>query len=85
MADSLKQQFDTIIPNFKDYAEAAASIFAKYFKDFKEEDKPELLLEPGSALVGDAMRFVSRLRASKMLGGNILLLYQAACIISTLH
>lgn len=70
MADSLKKQFDTIIPNFKDYAEAAASIFANYFIDFKEEDKPELLLEPGSALAGDAMRFVSKVESIKNVRGK---------------
>ena len=58
MADSLKAQFDSEIPTYKQYAEAVASVFADYFKDV--ENKPVLLIEPGSALVGDCMHFASR-------------------------
>ncbi len=58
MADSLKAQFDSEIPNYKQYAEVVASIFAEHFKGVK--NKPMLLIEPGSALVGDCMKFAAK-------------------------
>lgn len=58
MADSLKAQFDSEIPTYKQYAEAVAPVFAKHFKN--AEKQPLLLIEPGSALVGDCMSFASR-------------------------
>ncbi len=58
MADSLKVQFDSEIPTYKQYAEAVAPIFAEHFKN--ADIKPMLLIEPGSALAGDCMRFASR-------------------------
>lgn len=58
MADSLKAQFDSEIPTYTQYADAVAPIFADHFKD--TENKPMLLIEPGSALVGDCMRFAAK-------------------------
>ena len=58
MDDSLKEQFDSYIPSYKEYAEAVAPLFAEHFANRK--DKPTLLIEPGSALVGDCMKFVSK-------------------------
>ena len=58
MADSLKAQFDSEIPTYKQYAEAVAPVFAEHFKN--TENKPMLLIEPGSALVGDCMHFAAK-------------------------
>lgn len=58
MADSLKAQFDSEIPSYKQYAETVAAVFAARFKNI--EIKPMLLIEPGSALVGDCMRFAAK-------------------------
>lgn len=58
MADSLKSQFDCYIPSYADYANEVAPIFAEYFKN--KDYKPTLFIEPGSALVGDCMKFVSK-------------------------
>ncbi len=58
MADSLKAQFDSEIPTYEQYADAVAPVFAEHFKDC--ENKPMLLIEPGSALVGDCMRFAAK-------------------------
>lgn len=63
MAESLKDQFSFVIPNYKDYAEAAATVFANYFKN--KDEKPELLIEPGSAIVGDCMKFVATVKTIK--------------------
>lgn len=70
MPESLKKQFNSEIPTFEEYAEVAATVFADYFKDYSFEDKPELLLEPGSALAGDAMRFVAKVESIKNVRSN---------------
>ncbi len=61
MADELKAQFSSPIPDYSEYALAAATVFKKYFPD----EEPELLIEPGSALAGDCMRFVGRVEGIK--------------------
>lgn len=68
MADSLKAQFCTHIPSYQEYAEAAAQVFADYFAN--KEVKPELLIEPGSALVGDCMKFVGTVKTIKDVRGK---------------
>ena len=68
MADSLKAQFDSAIPTYKQYAEAVAPIFAEHFKNVS--NKPMLLIEPGSALVGDCMRFAARVINVKTVRGK---------------
>ena len=55
MADSLKAQFDSTIPTYDEYANTVAPIFKEHFKN--RPNPPMLLIEPGSALVGDCMRF----------------------------
>ncbi len=68
MADSLKNQFDSEIPTYKQYAEAVAPVFAEYFKN--KDTKPMLIIEPGSALVGDCMRFASKVVNIKEVRGK---------------
>lgn len=68
MEDSLKAQFSSVIPDYKDYAEAAATVFADYFKD--KGKTPELLIEPGSAVVGDCMKFVGTVKTIKNVRGK---------------
>jgi len=68
MADSLKAQFSCEIPDYKAYAEAAAKVFADYFAD--KGVKPELLIEPGSAVVGDCMKFVGTVKTIKNVRGK---------------
>ena len=68
MADSLKAQFSCEIPDYQAYAKAAASIVADYFKD--KDVKPELLIEPGSAVVGDCMKFVGTVKTIKNVRGK---------------
>ena len=68
MDESLKVQFDSAIPDYKEYAEAVAPVFAEYYKDCK--DKPLLLIEPGSALVGDCMKFASKVVNIKEVRGK---------------
>lgn len=68
MADSLRAQFKDEIPDYQAYAEAAAIVFAEYFKD--KEQIPELLIEPGSAVVGDCMKFVGTVKNIKNIRGK---------------
>lgn len=68
MADSLKVQFTNEIPDYQAYAEAAARVFAEYFAD--KDVKPELLIEPGSAVVGDCMKFVGTVKTIKNIRGK---------------
>lgn len=68
MADTLKAQFSCEIPDFEAYAKAAAQVFADYFKD--KEVMPELLIEPGSAVVGDCMKFIGTVKTIKNVRGK---------------
>ena len=68
MEDSLKTQFNAEIPDYKAYAQAAATQFADYFKD--RDYKPELVIEPGSAVVGDCMKFVGTVKTIKNVRGK---------------
>lgn len=68
MADSLKAQFASKIPEYKEYATVAATVFAEYFKG--KEKTPELIIEPGSAIVGDSMKFVGTVKTIKNVRGK---------------
>lgn len=63
MSDDLKAQFSSKIPSYDEYAKAVAPLFAEYFKN--KSEKPELIIEPGSALVGDCMKFVGTVKTIK--------------------
>ena len=62
MTETLSQQFDCPIPSYQDYAEAIATQF-RY--RFSQDSGPELILEPGVALVADVMSFVGKVVAVK--------------------
>lgn len=70
MGDSLKKQFSVKVPNYAEYAKAAATIIAKYFGGAVK--KPLLLIEPGSALVGDCMKFAGTIKSIKSIRGKII-------------
>ena len=53
---------------YDDYASRAAKVFANHFKD--RSDGPALFIEPGSAVAGDCMRFVSRIETIKTIQGK---------------
>jgi len=66
MADSLKMQFDTAIPTYADYAKEIAPIFTQRYGSYG----PKLLIEPGSALVGDCMEFATTVENIKSIRGK---------------
>ncbi len=65
MEDSLKAQFSSIIPDYNAYADTVR-IFANRFG----ANGPELIIEPGSALVGDCMKFVGTIKTIKRVRGK---------------
>ena len=66
MEQSLRAQFDTPIPTYAEYAEAVCGVLAARYAS----DGPLLLLEPGSALVGDCMRLAARVQSVKTVRGQ---------------
>ena len=65
MAEDLAQQFDCPIPSYQEYAEIIAPQFVAAFPG---ESGPELIIEPGIGLVGDVMKFVSKVVSLKTVG-----------------
>lgn len=59
MPRSLRSQFEVPIPNFSDYATVSAKPFADFFAGTQQEDRPTLIIEPGTALAADSMRFAA--------------------------
>ena len=68
MAESLKEQFLSYIPSYHEYAEQVATVFASEFAH--TEQKPKLVIEPGSALVGDCMKFAAKVTGIKSVRGK---------------
>ena len=70
MPDSLRVQLGIGAVTYDDYASKAAKMFAEHFNN--SEDAPFLFVEPGSALAGDCMRFVSRIENIKSVRGKMI-------------
>lgn len=68
MEDLLKNQFSYPIPSYVDYAKIIATMFKNKFE--KSGKKPELIIEPGTALVGDCMKFISPVKSIKEIRGK---------------
>lgn len=68
MEESLKKQFSKNIPTYADYAKIVATEFNDYFSD--KCNRPELLIEPGTALVGNCMQFVGTVKTIKSIRGK---------------
>ena len=65
MAESLKAQFPVTIPGYNAYANTV-----RVFADRFGGNGPELVIEPGSALVGDCMQFVGTVKTVKCVRGK---------------
>jgi diaminopimelate decarboxylase len=66
MPQELRQQFKGPIPTFRDYAAAVAAQVAEYYGG--SSCGPQLIIEPGSALTADVMRFVAKIVSIKQVG-----------------
>lgn len=62
MSDDLKKQFGVNVPGFKDYAEAIAGVF---LSSYPSGQGPMLILEPGTALTADIMKFSCKVMGLK--------------------
>lgn len=60
MAESLKRQFEVKIASYEEYAEAVTSKIRDFFYHADPAQQPKLIIEPGSALAGDVMQFVTK-------------------------
>lgn len=68
MPDSLRKQLGIGNIGYEDYASRAAKLFADFFED--DSTAPYLFIEPGSAIAGDCLRFVSRISTIKTVRGK---------------
>ena len=70
MEESLKAQFSTPTVEYGEYANLIATKFKVAYQDCNDDEKPTLLLEPGSAIVADTMYFVSKVIDVKEVRGK---------------
>ncbi len=68
MPESLQSQLGIGKISYDDYASRAAKLFAEHFRD--DPEAPWLFIEPGSAIAGDCMRFVTRVETIKQVRGK---------------
>lgn len=68
MPESLRLQLGVGPFEFDDYASRAAGLFADHFRS--QPDAPTLFIEPGTALAGDSMRFVTKVKTIKAVRGK---------------
>lgn len=70
MTDSLRNELGIEAVEYSDYAKVAAGKMAEHFREI--QDSPALLIEPGSAVAGDCMKFVCRIESIKKIRGRII-------------
>ena len=68
MPDDMKRQFARYIPSFEDYAKVSAKKVDEYFKD--KYNKPILIIEPGTALAANSMKYVAKVESIKKVQGK---------------
>ncbi len=66
MDDSLKNQFNCKVPTYEEYAKVIATKMQETYGHLNEAEKPKLILEPGTALVADVMKFVTKVISLKV-------------------
>ena len=75
LPDDLAEQYPGQVPSNRQYASSVAGAFAQAFP---EGARPTLFIEPGTALVSNAMSFVCRVIDQKAVGGARLALVNAS-------
>ena len=67
----IEDQLSLYIPTFNEYAETSIKYLADYFeKNHSELLKPEILIEPGTALASKAIDFVAQVVSIKKINGS---------------
>ena len=77
MNDDLKSQFDCYVPTYQEYAQSIAPQLRNRFPD---NSGPELIIEPGVAVVADVLQFVA-----KVVGLKTIISRQIALIVGSIH
>lgn len=77
MTDDLRSQFDGYIPNYQEYAEAVAPQLKSRYPD---NSGPELIIEPGVAIVSDVLNFVAKVVGLKTVRSR-----QIALVVGSVH
>jgi diaminopimelate decarboxylase len=72
MSDELKQQFQTEIPSFDQYAAVAAKALAEFLSKRRVTSWPTLIIEPGTALVADAVKYVCQVNSIKRIKNRVI-------------
>lgn len=70
MPECLSNQFSSPIVSFDEYAGVIASAVKQHYSGYTLEQCPELILEPGSALVANTMFFVAKVINVKSIRGR---------------
>ncbi len=68
MPESLRRSYARPVPGFDEYAQAIGELFAASYPAGRK--RPQLILEPGTALVADTFAFVVRVIAVKEVRGR---------------
>ncbi|MEG4086680.1 alanine racemase [Microcoleus sp. POL10_C6] len=77
MTEDLKSQFDGYIPKYHEYAEAVAPQLKSKYRD---NSGPELIIEPGVAIVSDVLNFVAKVVGIKTVRSR-----QIALVVGSVH
>jgi len=70
MPQSLVEQFDVKVPSYKEYANAIAPLFRSAFPESGALQNPKLVIEPGSAIAADTMKFAAKVISIKKVRGQ---------------
>ena len=63
METALAKQFPAPIPTFDEYAEAVAGTFARHYEN--RNDRPQLVVEPGTTIVANTTDYITKVIAVK--------------------
>ena len=69
MDENLEKQFGDDVPTFQDYAEAVATMVRDAYQE--KESMPQLILEPGTALVADTVDILATVQNVKRRKGKL--------------
>jgi diaminopimelate decarboxylase len=65
MTQELEAQFSCTVPDYSDYAWEIAGRFSQFVAQQNWGKRPQLIIEPGTAIVADVMKFVARIMQSR--------------------
>jgi diaminopimelate decarboxylase len=66
LKNQLEDQFNCKVPSYQEYARVVATKMQNIYGNLDDSIKPKLLLEPGTALVADTMKFVVKVISMKL-------------------